>query len=212
MVDEAMRRGLLLIALTFGVVALTLLGQVISLTVRPLPGLYHLLAACDAPTTFGAWLAATGARDRRQGGSTFVARPLLVAALSFSLVALVVYGDLLAGRLHLATLAALFGAKPAWFAADLATLVGMGSLLAASAKLAADGGPHAAARPLPDGLVASGLAALAIRAVTAGWGLFAAVPWPLRLAEAALYVLVGAAAAIAARRARRPNTALAWPQ
>lgn len=205
MVDEAMRRGLLLIALTFAVVALTLIGQVISLTVRPLPGLYNLLAACDTPTTIGAWLAAFGARDRRQGGSAFVARPLLVAALSFSLIALIVYGDFLSGRLQLATLGALFGAKPAWFAADIATLVGLGSILAAAARLAG-------ARPLPDLLVAAGLVALVIRAVTAGWGLFAAVPWPLRLAEAALYVIVGATAGIAAWRARRPNTGVAWPR
>lgn len=205
MVDEAMRRGLLLIALTFAVVALTLLGQVFSATVRPLPGLYLVLAACDAPTTLGAWLAAVGARAKGRAGSAFAAKSLLVAAIAFSVVALVVYGDLLSGRLHLPRLAALFGAKPAWFTADLATLTGLGALLSAAARLAADGGSKRA--PLPDGLVAGGLAALALRAVTAGWGLFALVPWPLRLAEAVLYAVVGAAAAIAAIRhgARAPE-------
>ncbi|NUO50642.1 MAG: hypothetical protein HOV80_17445, partial [Polyangiaceae bacterium] len=63
-----LQRGLLLVAITFSVVALVLIGQFVDAVIRPIPGLVYLFAACDPPAILGAWLAAFGAM-RASGGS-----------------------------------------------------------------------------------------------------------------------------------------------
>ncbi len=170
------RAGLLLLAATFTVVALVLVGQVVDARVRPVPGLYYLFAACDPPATLGAWLAFLGARAVRER------RLFLVAALSLSIVGVVVLGDLALSRVAPgAAVTRVLGAKAAWLAADVATVAAMGALALAS------GAASPARSRLIDALIA---AALIARAAAGVAGALGPVPWPLRLSEALLYALV----------------------
>lgn len=179
-----LRSGLLLVSVTFAAVALVLLGQAANATVLEIRGLHYLLAACDPPAVIGGWLSAFGAFRSRSAGP--VPALLTVAAVALTLVAGVVLGDLALGRVSpSSTLAAALGSKPAWLAADVGTVVALGSAALASARLC-----NGAARPLGAIWAAVIVATLSLRAIGGVWGALAPAPWPFRVLEAALYAAV----------------------
>lgn len=190
-------QGLRLVAGTFFVVALVLIGQVVDVTLTPIPKLNYALAACDPPATLGAWLAAIGARSVRERAPE-LARVLFYAALSLTLVATIVVFDF--GLAYSAVGSAphrIFTSQAAWIVVDVGTVSALGLLLYAPV---ADG---AGSRP-PSPLALTGAGLLLVRAVAAVWSVAASVPWPFRVAEATLFALVGIGCLrVAAREAPR---------
>ena len=198
-----LRGGLRTIGVTFLLVALVLLGQVVDRTLRHVPGLYPLFAACDLPTTTGAWLVAVGAwrlrgtssangdeRVVRQGPpglSALGTFALLASAVAFTVVASVVYGDFLAPRVGATELARILGGPVAWRVADVGTIVGLGSLAVGLATLAREQG-----RPLPPPMMVALGALWFCRGLGGVIASFAPVPWPFTIAEAALFASIGA--------------------
>jgi hypothetical protein len=193
------RAGLFLVAVTFAFVSLILVGQALDATVLRLPGLVYLLAACDPPAILGAWLAALGSA---RAGSAQVARgALAVAALSLTLVGAVVVGDVVLGRIAPGSaLAATLGSKPAWLAADAGTVLALGTLALGSARIC-----RALGEPLSTALLGVVGLTLATRALAGVWGQFAPVPWPFRVAEAALFASVALACRAASSCLGRPS-------
>jgi hypothetical protein len=192
------RWGLLLVAVTFAAVTLVLLAQVAASLGARIPGLYYLFAACDPPAVLGSWMAAIGARSRGSSPAAAGRLPLLSAACALTVVAVVVLGDLVLGRIASGSgLHAALTTKAAWLAADIGTVAGLGGLaLGAHRILAQAGGAWPRwATPAIGGLLATRLGA-------AIWGQLADVPWPFRLAESALYALVALACAAASSSCR----------
>jgi len=191
------RWGLLLVAVTFAAVALVLVGQVVSHFGAKIPGLYYLFAACDPPAVVGAWMAAIGSHrttsPARAGGLAFFS-----AAGALTVVAAVVLGDLVLGRLAAGSgLHIALGSKIAWLAADAGTVLGLGGLaLGARAVVACAGGAW------PRWADASLALLLSCRGGAAIWGQLGDVPWPFRLAEAFLYAVVAWACAAASSSCR----------
>ena len=186
------RWGLLLVAVTFAAVTLVLLGQVGAHFGAKIPGLYYLFAACDPPAVIGAWMAALGA-----GTASSRARPgrlpLVAAACALTVVAVVVLGDLVLGRVASGSgLHAALSSKPAWLAADIGTVAGLGGLALGARRIVGSAGSA-----WPRWGSAALVVLLAARGGAAIWGQLGAVPWPFRVAEAALYAFVAWACAAA---------------
>jgi hypothetical protein len=190
-----LRAGFLLVAATFAVVTLVLVGQVVDATLRPVPGLFYLFAACDPPAIVGAWLAAAGAHRSTEKAAVSVRRPLLAAAVGLTVVGVVVLGDFLLARVAPASsLAAIVASKPAWLIADAATVVGLGTLGLAAARVV-----RASGRTFPSAVGFTVAAMLAARAAGGLWGALGAVPWQFRVLEAVLYAGVAWSAWAASR-------------
>jgi hypothetical protein len=170
----------LLIAITFSLVALVLIGQVVDKAIRPIPGLIYLFAACDPPAVAGGWLAAMGAMRAAPGSPAARSRgQLLVAAIALTVVAIVVLGDFGLSRIMKGSgVAAALGSKPAWLVADAATVAALGALAVASSRLV---------EKWSGGLTVALGVLLLLRLVAGVWGALGTVPLPLRLSEAVLY-------------------------
>lgn len=179
-----LQRGLLLVAITFSVVALILVGQFIGATIRPIPGLIYLFAACDPPAILGGWLAALGAMRAAGGSPGGTSRwQLLLAAVALTIVGVVVLGDFGLSRLMKGSaIAETLGSKSAWALADVATVVALGSLALACARTV-----RAAGARWPDTMSLVVAALLLFRIHAAIVGMSGPVPPYLRLTEAMLY-------------------------
>lgn len=182
-----LKSGLLIVALTFSVVVLVLIGQFVDANVRPIPGLFYLFAACDPPAVLGGWLAALGAMRAPRGGPGAAGRSVLViAALALTTVAIVVLGDFAGSRVMKGSaIATVLGSKPAWLVADVATVVALGSL-----ALGCDKTLRAAGRGSPGTTTIVLAVLLSVRLLAGVWGAIATVPSGFRLAEAALYAAI----------------------
>lgn len=190
-----MRAGFLIVSVTFSVVAVVLAAQLASPFLR-VPGLYYLLALCDVPATLGAWVVALGAaRDARAGGAR---GPLFLAAAALTAVAGVVYLDLVTARLAPGSaLAALLQSKLVWASVGAASVVALGGLSIASARVLAIA-RAASSTGLQYGL--PGL--LVVRLLATAWSLVGPVPFVLRLGEVPLYACVAAALFLASKHCR----------
>ena len=172
-------RGLQILGVTFSVVALLLVGQVLNVTLWTIPKLNYALAACDPPAVLGAWIAARGAAmlvPKR----VELSRSMLLAAISLTIVGTIVLADF--GLAYVAPGSSahkLLTAQATWIVVDLGTLTVLGLVLWLPEPKPSEGPPH------PVRLVGTGL--LGVKAVSAVWSVAASVPWPFRLAEAVLF-------------------------
>lgn len=193
-----LRAGFLVVAATFAVVTLVLIGQVIDATVRHVPGLFYLFAACDPPAILGAWLATMGAYRSPGETATKVRIPLLTASVALTVVGAVVLGDFILGRFAPGiSLSAALSSKPAWLVADLATVLALGSLTMSAARVV-----RAPGAALSSSAIWGVGALLTARAIAGVWGALAPVPWPFRALEALLYAGVAWTSWLAASSCR----------
>ena len=187
-------RGLQILGVTFIIVTFLLVGQVLNATLWTIPKLNYALAACDPPAMLGAWIAAVSAAKLR-AQRTDLARQLLLTAVSLTVVGTIVLCDF--GLAYVAPGSPahkLFTAQATWVVVDVATLAVLGLLLWLPEPTKTTGPPH------PMRLVGTGL--LPVKALATVWSVAASVPWPFRLAEAALFACAAAASLRIARLER----------